>query len=242
MAVEILYVHDLEIEALIPSLIAPIVAYTVFGVVEGFDPIFGAQPALALQHPIELVYYALLGAVGGLGGLLYARVFYGVEGAFHRSHLPRWLKPALGGLLVGLMGLVIKGSIHTGYGWVQISMTDELLGLPLWIVVLFPFAKILATSLSIGSGGSGGIFGPGMVIGGMFGAAFWRLGHDVLPQMPESPAPFVIVGMMALFGGIAHAPLAVMLMVAEMTGNFSLLAPAMVAVAVSTALVGNRTI
>ena len=81
-----------------------------------------------------------------------------------------------------------------------------------------------------------------MVIGGMLGAAFWRLAHGVLPQLPGTPAPFVIVGMMALFGGIAHAPLAVMLMVAEMTGNLSLLAPAMVAVALSTALVGDHTI
>ena len=76
----------------------------------------------------------------------------------------------------------------------------------------------------------------------MLGASFWRLAHDVLPQMPAEPAPFVIIGMMALFGGIAHAPLAVMLMVVEMTGNLSLLAPAMVAVAISTALVGDRTI
>jgi len=81
-----------------------------------------------------------------------------------------------------------------------------------------------------------------MVIGGMLGASLWRLGHGVLPGMPASPAPFVIIGMMALFGGIAHAPLAVMLMVAEMTGNLSLLAPAMVAVSVATALVGNTTI
>jgi CIC family chloride channel protein len=81
-----------------------------------------------------------------------------------------------------------------------------------------------------------------MVIGGMLGASCWRLGHGVLPGMPASPAPFVIVGMMARFGGIAHAPLAVMLMVAEMTGNLSLLAPAMVAVSVATALVGSTTI
>ena len=104
------------------------------------------------------------------------------------------------------------------------------------------FRQILATSLSIGSGGSGGIFGPGMVIGGLLGASFWRLGEGFLPQMPTEPATFVIIGMMALFGGIAHAPLAVMLMVGEMTGNLSLLAPAMVAVAISTALVGNNTI
>lgn len=76
--------------------------------------------------------------------------------------------------------------------------------------------------------GSGGIFGPGMVIGGILGALIWRVSHHLLPGLPNTPAPFVIVGMMALFGGIAHAPLAVMLMVAEMTGNLSMLAPAMI--------------
>ena len=113
-----------------------------------------------------------------------------------------------------------------GYGWVQVSMGPALLAIPLWVVLLLPFAKILTTGLSIGSGGSGGIFGPGMVIGAMVGAIIWRLCYHVLPGVPDTPAPFVIVGMMALFGGIAHAPLAVMLMVAEMTGNLSMLAPA----------------
>src|ERR671933_2390545 len=242
MAAEILYIHDLEVEALIPALIASIVGYSIFGLFYDFAPIFGAQPELAFGHPIQLIYYAALGIVCGLGGLLYAKSFYGITAIFHRLKLPRWLKPALGGLLVGMMGLLIPGALHTGYGYVQISMDPALLTLPLWMVLALPFAKILATSLSIGSGGSGGIFGPGMVIGGLLGASLWRLGHTVLPQMPVVPAPFVIVGMMALFGGIAHAPLAVMLMVAEMTGNLSLLAPAMGAVAVSTALVGNTTI
>lgn len=242
MAAEILYLHDLEVEALIPSLIASIVGYSVFGSIEGFTPIFGAQPGIAFGNPLTLGYYALLGLVCGAVGILYARTFYGVTGVFHRFHIPRVLKPMLGGVLVGLMGLAVKGSLHTGYGWVQISMTDELKTLPLWLVLALPFAKILATSLSIGSGGSGGIFGPGMVIGGMLGAAFWRIGDGFLPLLPTSPAPFVIVGMMALFGGIAHAPLAVMLMVAEMTGNLSLLAPAMVAIALATLLIGDTTI
>jgi CIC family chloride channel protein len=242
MAAEILYVHDLEVEALVPGLIASIVGYSIFGAIEGWEPIFGAQPGLGFDHALTLAYYAVLGVVCGGGGLLYAKSFYGLEGVFHRLRLPPWLKPALAGLLVGLLGLKVHGALGTGYGWVQVGMTRDLLTLPLWLVLVLPFAKILATSLSIGSGGSGGIFGPGMVIGGMLGAAFWRLGDGVLPQLPPTPAPFVIVGMMALFGGIAHAPLAVMLMVAEMTGNLSLLAPAMVAVALSTALVGDRTI
>jgi CIC family chloride channel protein len=242
MAAEILYLHDLEVEALVPGLISSIVGFAVYGSIEGWSPIFGSQPDLAFTNPMTLVYYAALGLICGAVGLLYSGTFYGVTGVFHRLKLPLFLKPALGGLLVGLIGLKVHGALHTGYGWVQISMSRDLLTLPLWIVLVLPFAKILATSLSIGSGGSGGIFGPGMVIGGMLGAAFWRLGQGVLPQMPHSPAPFVIIGMMALFGGIAHAPLAVMLMVAEMTGNLSLLAPAMVAVAISTALVGNHTI
>ena len=242
MAAEILYLHDLEVEALIPALIASIVGYSVFGAFQGWEPIFGAAPGLAFEHPITLVYYALLGVVCGGVGLLYARSFYGIEALFRRLGTPRWVKPALGGLLVGLIGLVLAGAIHTGYGWVQIAMSPQLLSLPLWVVLALPFAKILATSLSIGSGGSGGIFGPGMVIGAFVGGAFWRIGHQVLPAMPASPAPFVIVGMIALFGGIAHAPLAVLLMVGEMTGNLSLLAPAMIAVALSTALVGDETI
>ncbi len=242
MAAEILYIHDLEVEALIPALIASIVGYSVYGAFFGYAPIFGAQPQLGFDSPIQLIYYAILGVICGLVGILYSRSFYDITAFFHRLRMPRWLKPALGGLLVGALGLLIPGALHMGYGWVQIGMTQQLLSLPLWVVLLLPFAKILATGLSIGSGGSGGIFGPGMVVGGMLGASFWRLGEAVLPQMPHSPAPFVIIGMMALFGGIAHAPLAVMLMVAEMTGNLSLLAPAMVAVAISTALVGNNTI
>jgi len=109
--------------------------------------------------------------------------------------------------------------------------------------LLRKWLPILATSLSIGSGGSGGIFGPGMVIGGLLGASLWRLAYAMhLPGLPPTAAPFVIIAMMALFGGIAHAPLAVMLMVAEMSGNLSLLAPAMVAVGISSWIVGHNTI
>ncbi len=243
LAAEILYLHDLEVEAIIPALIAGIVGYTLYGTYFGFGPIFGSHPGLSLGSPIQLFYYAVLGLLSGLGGIAYARSFYGVGDAFHRLALPNWFKPALGGLIVGLLGLVLPQALHMGYGWVQLAMTgNTLFQIPLWVVLVLPLAKILATSLSIGSGGSGGIFGPGMVIGGMLGAAFWRLTHGILPHMPAQPAPFVIIGMMALFGGIAHAPLAVMLMVAEMTGNLSLLAPAMVAVAISTALIGDHTI
>ncbi len=242
LAAEILYLHDLEVEALLPALVASIIGYSIFGAWAGWEPIFGAQPEIAFANPLQLVYYALLGLICGGVGILYAGVFYGVTDLFRRVPLPNWLKPAIGGLLVGLLGLVLPGVVGTGYGWVQMGMDQRVLHLSLWVVLLLPLAKIVATSLSIGSGGSGGIFGPGMVIGGMTGAAFWRVSHAVLPGVPAQPAPFTIVAMMAMFGGIAHAPLAVMLMVAEMTGNLSLLAPAMIAVGIATLVTGDRTI
>lgn len=242
LAAEILYLHDLEAEAILPALIASIVGYSIFGSFIGWEPIFGTRGSIAFDNPVQLLYFALLGLLCGLVGLLYARGYYGIEHAFRRLPLPRIAKPALGGLLVGLLALALPPVLGTGYGWLQLGMDQRLLDLPLWIVLLLPFAKILATGLSIGSGGSGGIFGPGMVIGGMLGAAFWRVTYTWLPGMPNQPASFTIVAMMALFGGIAHAPLAVMIMVAEMTGNLTLLAPAMVAVGIATLLVGDQTI
>ncbi len=242
LAAEILYKHDLEVEALIPALIASIIGYSVFGAWFGWNPIFATQGSLAFTSPAQLLYYVVLGLLCGLIGLLYARGFYGLTHVFHRLPLPRWLKPAIGGLCVGLIGLVLPEALGMGYGWVQVSMGPGLLALPLWVILLLPFAKIVTTGFSIGSGGSGGIFGPGMVIGAMVGAIVWRISYHVLPGVPDTPAPFVIVAMMALFGGIAHAPLAVMLMVAEMTGNLSLLAPAMLAVGISSIIVGDATI
>lgn len=242
LAAEILYVHDLEADVIIPSLIASIVGYSIFGAYEGWSPIFGTLAGITFDNPLQLVYFALLGLLCGLVGLLYARGFYGITRLFHRLRVPQILKPALGGLLVGLIGLALPQALATGYGWVQFGMDTRLLTIPLWIVLVLPFAKIVTTGLSIGSGGSGGIFGPGMVIGGMLGASVWRLLYGIAPALPPQPASFTIVAMMALFGGIAHAPLAVMLMVAEMTGNLSLLAPAMVAVGLATLVVGGETI
>jgi CIC family chloride channel protein len=242
LAAEILYKEDLEVEAIIPALIASIVGYSVFGSWSGWNPIFTPPDNIAFSFPPQLLYYVVLGLLCGGVGLLYARGFYGITHLFHRLPLPRWIKPGIGGLLVGLIGLVLPQALGMGYGWVQVSMGRGLLSIPLWVVLLLPFAKIVTTGFSIGSGGSGGIFGPGMVIGGMLGAAVWRLTYHVLPGVPATPGPFVIVGMMALFGGIAHAPLAVMLMVAEMTGNLSMLAPAMIAVGIASILVGKQTI
>jgi len=243
LGVELLYRDDVEVEALIPSLVASVVAYGVFGsITGGFAPIFGYHNGFDLHSATQLLLYVVLGVAAGLVGRLYVTCFYRTTGLFARAPGPRWLKPAAGALVVGAIGIFVPGVLGTGYGQVQESLDRHvLLGLPLWVVLAVPIAKIVATSLSIGSGGSGGIFGPGMVIGGATGAALWRL-LLMLGVAPHDPVPFVIVGMTACFGAIAHAPLAVMLMVAEMTGNLALLAPAMVAIAFAVLVVGDTTI
>ncbi len=205
--------------------------------VEGFAPLFGYVATYHFSDPVQLVWFALIGVLAGLIGLLYAKGFYGIADIFDRLPVPRWVAPAIGGLLVGAIGIAIPEVLGTGYGWIQTTLGQGLLSIPLWIVLIVPFARIVATGLSIGSGGSGGIFGPGMVIGAFLGASVWRLFEPTFPSMGHSPAPYVIVGMMSCFGGISRAPLAVMLMVAEMTGSLSILTPAMVAVGISWLIV-----
>jgi H+/Cl- antiporter ClcA/K+/H+ antiporter YhaU regulatory subunit KhtT len=237
LATEILYRDDFEVEALLPSFIASIVGYSVWGSFEGFGPLFGYVGNYRLTSAVQLGWFGVIGILGGLIGLLYAKGFYGVAAFFSRLAIPRWVRPAIGGLLVGCIGLAIPEVLGTGYGWIQVGLGAQLSHIPLWIVLILPFARIATTGLSIGSGGSGGIFGPGMVIGAFVGAAVWRLLEPVVPSLGHDPAPYVIVGMMACFGSISRAPLAVMLMVAEMTGTLSLIVPAMLAVGLATLIV-----
>jgi CIC family chloride channel protein len=239
LAGAIVYRNDFEYRALIPGLISSVTAYTVFGSIEGFDPLFGFVAAdYRFDAPFQLVWFAVIGVLAGAVGIAYSRFFYASIDLANRLPGNRIVKPAVGGLLMGLLALAMPEVLGSGYGWVQEALSEEtLLSMPLWVVLVLPFAKILATSLSIGSGGAGGIFGPGMVIGAFVGAAMWRLLEPVAPGIPDTPAAFVIVAMMACFGSIARAPIAVMLMVAEMTGGFTLLPGGMVAVGVAYLLV-----
>src|SRR5699024_11529731 len=117
----------------------------------------------------------------------------------------------------------------TGYGWAQKALEAEaLLMLPLWLVIVLPLAKIAATSLSIGTGGSGGIFGPGVVIGAFVGAAVWRVVHELgAPWLPDGPAPSAVVGVMACLGSVARGPLAGMLVGAVLTRSRNIMVPGM---------------
>jgi CIC family chloride channel protein len=242
LGAEILYKEDVETSALVPALIASIISYSIFAAWVGWHPLFDLPVTPGLSSPWQLVYYVLLGALCGGVGILMAQVFHAIEDFFHDIKLPLWLKPAIGGLAVGLIGLEFPQILGMSYGWIQVALLGTgVFSFSLLVLLILPFLKIITTSLSLGSGGPGGLFGPGMVVGGLLGAAVWRLSYALLPGLPPTPAPFILIGMMALFGSISRAPLAMMLMVAEMTGNLSLLAPAMIAVGVAYLVVGQHT-
>jgi CIC family chloride channel protein len=236
LAADVIYREDFEYTALIPGVFASVIAYAVFGAVFGYQPLF-SMPGYRFDQPIQLLWFGVIGLLAGAIGLLYAKGFYGIVKLSHRMPFSRKLRPAVGGLFVGLIALALPQVLGTGYGWVQKALSNDLLHTPLWIILLLPFARIAATAFSIGSGGSGGVFGPGMVIGAFSGLAVWRILAPFAPGVGHDPAPFVVVGMMAVFGGISRAPLAVMLMVGEMTGSIQILAPALVAVALATFVV-----
>ncbi len=233
LAADIVYRDDFEFEALLPGVLASIIAYAIFGAAFGYQSLFAVPGGYRFHEPIQLIWFALIGLLAGGLGLLYSKSFYGIVRLSHRLPISRKLRPALGGLLVGLTALGLPEVLGTGYGWVQKGLANDLLHTPLIVVLALPFARIVATALSIGTGGSGGVFGPGMVIGAFTGLALWRVLEPFAPDVGRNPAPFVIVGMMAVFGGISRAPIAIMLMVAQMTGSIALLGPAMVAVAIS---------
>jgi len=247
LSAEILYsAGDMEVESLIPAFIASPVGYVIFASFTNFTPIFGNGVNYSFFHPFNLIFYAILGAVAGLVGKFYTYIFYRLKDVFSKIKLKRYLLPMIGGAATGTIAIFFPEVTGMGYGYID-YLIDGKIGLirvnyfvlPLLLVfVSVILAKIIATSFTISSGGSGGVFAPSLVIGGFVGAAIWNVVYLVNPAIMPSPAPFVIVGMMALFAGVGRTPIAVILMVSEMTGTLALMIPSMVAVVISYFIVG----
>jgi CIC family chloride channel protein len=230
-AVEIMYASMAsEYDALPFTLAASVVAYAVNGLFVGWSPIFLLPGNLAFTRPLELLGYALLGVAAGIVGAIEPTIFYGIRDLFRKIPLPNHAKPAIGGLLMGLVAMAFPQSMSTGYGWVQMAMTSGYVG---HILIALVFVKILAMSLTISSGGSGGVFGPNVYIGAMLGGWVAFVMDHWFPAAHFVPAAFAVVGMGAVFAGTARVPLATLIMVAEMTGGYGLIVPAMLASALS---------
>jgi len=235
-APEVLYKReDIEGDALVPCIIASIIAYVTFTHLAGVEVAVvipdNVLNTLEFTDPRELLVYLVLGMVCTAAGWLYTRVFYGVNRLAGRlKNVPKALRPALGGLLLGLTAIAVApfadghGVFFGGYELMRSAIANEI---ALTALVALILAKILATSFTISSGGSGGVFAPALAIGALLGAAVGGYANELMPGLVEHPGAFALVGMGGFFAGVAKVPIASAVMVSEMTGSYKLLAPLM---------------
>lgn len=243
---ELFYISDFEPEVLPPALISSMVSYIVFSWIFGLEPIYviGNLQGLLyeLNSPFMLFIFGILGLINGIMGLIYIHTFDAVEQAFKELPVHQAIKPAIGAFLVAIIGYFAPHILGGGYGWLQLLIFGEEKYFPLYLLFFLPFLKILATSLTIGSGGSGGVFAPTFIIGGFTGAVVWEIVRMIVPGFDVPPAPFVILGMMSFLGGAGKVPVSVILMVSEMTGGYVLFAPSLVSTTLAYVLTGDRSI
>jgi CIC family chloride channel protein len=230
-AVEVLYKEDLETDALTPAILSSVTAYTVFCSVNGFHHVF-EYSSEAFHSPMELPFYAVLGLVCSGVGYLYVNFLHGSKRLFFdRLPINKYLVPPLGGLLVGLVGFFYPQAMGQGLGYVQqLILQQPIDGIQSGVGFLAMLAvlKIVTTSFTISSGGSGGVFAPSLFIGAMLGGSVGTLSQQLFPAYVPDVVPFVVVGMGAFFAGVANAPIASLMMVCELTGAYELLPPLMV--------------
>lgn len=220
---------DFEANALVPSFVASIVSYSIYcAVTNKWGAVF-VVPQVKFNHVVELPFYVALGLICAVVGILYTKTLYGLEEhVFHKLRVPSYTRPAIGGLLVGMIAYFLPQILGQGYGWVQLAMDGQL---ALWMIVVVAFAKILATGLTIGSGGSGGTFAPAIMIGALLGTATGMVMHMLLPHFTPNLQAFALVGMAGFLAGVAKTPLSAIIMVSEMTLGYGLLVPLMLTAA-----------
>jgi len=215
----------------IASVMSSVVGRVFFGDVTAFS-----IPSYSLVTPLELPLYLVLGAIAALAGVGFTRLLYLAQDLFDAWRFPAVLKPMAGGLLVGLAGLWSPQIFGVGFAAIEDVLQNRLV---LQGALLLAGLKILATSLTIGSGGSGGVFAPSLFIGSMVGAAFGMLVHRWLPAHTAASGGYALVGMAAVFAAASRAPITAILIIFEMTQEYRIILPLMFATVVST-LVASR--
>ncbi|WP_029897060.1 chloride channel protein [Desulfohalovibrio reitneri] len=234
-AIEVIYTEDFEAEAILPSVLSSVVAYTIFTLFYGTEPIFGI-PSFQFENPLELPFYAILAVATSAVGWFYVRAFYFIKfSIFHRVRAKVGLMwtAGLGGLCMGAFGVFFPHVLTGGYGWLEMAIFGQL---PLMLMLAIILGKTVATSMTIGSGMSGGMFAPALFVGGMTGGMVGKLAHIRYPHIVGEPGAYVLVGMAAFFAGVANAPIGPLIMVTEITQGYGLLAPLMLASALALVL------
>ncbi len=216
----------------ISAVVADVVAHAFEGDLRAF-----VAPEYVLVSPWELLFYTLLGLLAALGAVGFTRLLYLSEDLWDKLHFPEYFKPVLGGVLLGVVGILtpkIDGFPRV-FGVGYPTVTQALFGeLALQMAMVLLLAKILATIITLGSGGSGGIFAPSLFMGAMLGEAFGVVVHTLFPAITAPPGAYALVGMSAFFTGTAHAPITSILILFEMTGDYHIILPLMLTTVMST--------
>jgi len=198
----------------------------------------GDYPAFVIPHytlvsTMEIPLYMVLGIIAGVVGVIFTSSLYKIEDLFDSIKIPDYTKAAIGGLLIGIIGIFFPHVYGVGYGAIELALLENL---SWYILIALIFAKILATSFTIGSGGSGGIFAPSLFIGAMLGGAFGCMVHYLFPDITATSGAYSLVGMGALVAGATHGPITAILILFEMTGNYKIILPLMLSCILSSVI------
>ena len=259
LAVEVLYRDGFESDALIPSVLSSVIAYSVVISLYGESTLFSHAPRFAFV-PAHLPFYGLLALLVSTMAAAFVSVLHRTRHMFAKLDVPAWTRPALGGLGLGILctplillvsakvdspgqGLGILGG---GYGAVQMAISGSAWLPSGWqavqLLLVLSIAKLFAASLTIGSGGSAGDFAPSLAIGGLLGGAFGRALQLLMADPRIDPGAFALVGMGVFYGGIANVPLSALVLVCELAGNYDLLVPLMLALGIAFVALRKRTL
>lgn len=224
---------EFSVSAFSMMVISAVTAAAVARVYLGDQPAFQA-PAYHLVSAQELFLYALLGILSALVAVLYIRLLYQAEDLFARLHrLPEYVRPALGGVMFGLVGVFVPLSMGAGDTGIESALYEKL---PLVALASLALLKIVTTAITLGSGGSGGVFAPGLFIGAMTGGAFGALVHRLYPAVTASPGAYALVGMGAVFAASTHAPMTGIIILFEITHDYRIILPLMISTVTGTLL------
>lgn len=205
---------------IISAVTATVVSRAYFG-----DEITIKAPPYILQSPIELLFYALMGFFIAIISVIFIRFFFRVSDAFTNINIPKFLKPALGGLLMGIIGVFCVNIMGIGYGTIIEILNNNI---PWYILIVFLMLKMIATSLTLGSGGSGGQLVPSLFMGAAAGGFFGGLMHQIFPHIATNPETYALVGMGAMLAAVIRAPITSILILFEITQSYHIVLPVMI--------------
>jgi CIC family chloride channel protein len=223
---------DFRVSQFTPIVISSVSATVVSRMFFGNYPAF-IVPEYTLVNPIELFPYALLGIIAGLAAILFIKLLYLLEDTFDNLKMPDYYKTTIGGFFIGIIGIFFPQIFGVGYE----AIDQALLGkMAVWLLLGLVFLKILASSLTLGSGSSGGIFAPSLFIGAMTGGFFGNILHNLFPRITAGSGAYSLVAMSAVVGAATHAPITGILIIFEMTGDYKIILPLMIATTISSFL------